>query len=270
MNPALAVVLVLLAAAIVLFAIGRPRMDVVALLALVALALTGIVTLPEALAGFADPNVILVAALFVVGEGLNRTGVTYRLGDWLAAHAGASGSRLVVLLMLSVAALGSVMSSTGVVAIFVPVALAVAKRLYDTLWAIILPSAAFAIPITVLILVNFMRDIPQSLFESMQIDGAGDWSMLTSLMLPLIRPALVTVGIYDALTVWNGFLFPLVLTQSSDKRVLPLSLWTFQGEFTTNIPAVLAAVVLSVLPLLTAYIFGRQQLVAGLTAGFSR
>ncbi|HRA07228.1 MAG TPA: SLC13 family permease, partial [Propionicimonas sp.] len=124
MNPALAVVLVLLAAAIVLFAIGRPRMDVVALLALVALALTGIVTLPEALAGFADPNVILVAALFVVGEGLNRTGVTYRLGDWLAAHAGASGSRLVVLLMLSVAALGSVMSSTGVVAIFVPVALA--------------------------------------------------------------------------------------------------------------------------------------------------
>ncbi|HRA07647.1 MAG TPA: carbohydrate ABC transporter permease, partial [Propionicimonas sp.] len=164
----------------------------------------------------------------------------------------------------------SVMSSTGVVAIFVPVALAVAKRLYDTLWAIILPSAAFAIPITVLILVNFMRDIPQSLFESMQIDGAGDWSMLTSLMLPLIRPALVTVGIYDALTVWNGFLFPLVLTQSSDKRVLPLSLWTFQGEFTTNIPAVLAAVVLSVLPLLTAYIFGRQQLVAGLTAGFSR
>ena len=76
MNPALAVVLVLLAAAIVMFAVGRPRMDVVALLALVALALTGIVTLPEALAGFADPNVILVAALFVVGEGLGRTGVT--------------------------------------------------------------------------------------------------------------------------------------------------------------------------------------------------
>lgn len=142
--------------------------------------------------------------------------------------------------------------------------------LYDTLWAIILPSAAFAIPITVLILVTFMRDIPASLFESMQIDGATDWRILWSLTLPMVRPALVTVGIYDALTVWNGFLFPLVLTQSSENRVLPLSLWSFQGEFTTNIPAVLAAVVLSVLPLFAAYVFGRRQLVAGLTAGFSK
>lgn len=132
-------VLVLLAATIVMFATGRPRMDVVAILVLVALPLTGILTLPETLAGFADPNVILVAALFVVGEGLSRTGVTYRLGDWLAAHAGGSSARLVVLLMLCVAALGSVMSSTGVVAIFVPVALAVAKRLGTSSRQLLMP-----------------------------------------------------------------------------------------------------------------------------------
>lgn len=142
--------------------------------------------------------------------------------------------------------------------------------LYDTLWAIVLPSAAFAIPITVMILVNFMRDIPGELFESMRVDGAGDFRMLVSLVLPLARPALVTVGVYDALNVWNGFLFPLVLTQSSEKRVMPLSLWSYQGEFTTDIPAVLAAVVLSVLPLLAVYIVGRRQLVAGLTAGFGK
>lgn len=80
----------------------------------------------------------------------------------------------------------------------------------------------------------------------------------------------MTVGIYDALNVWNGFLFPLVLTQSSTKRVIPLSLWSYQGEFQTDIPAVLAAVVLSVLPLLAAYIVGRRQLVSGLTAGFGK
>jgi raffinose/stachyose/melibiose transport system permease protein len=142
--------------------------------------------------------------------------------------------------------------------------------LYDTLWAIILPSAAFAIPITVLILVNFLRDIPGELFEAMRVDGASDVRMLWTLVLPLARPALVTVGIYDALQVWNGFLFPLVLTQSSERRVMPLSLWSYQGEFTTDIPAVLAAVVLSVLPLLAAYIVGRRQLVAGLTAGFGK
>ncbi|MGO1225627.1 MAG: carbohydrate ABC transporter permease, partial [Brachybacterium sp.] len=142
--------------------------------------------------------------------------------------------------------------------------------LYDTLWALILPSIAFAIPITILILTNFLRDVPKELYESMTIDGANDWQMFRSLVLPLAKPAVVTVGIYDALQVWNGFLFPLVLTQSSDKRVLPLSLWAYQGEFTVNIPAVLAAVMLSALPILVLYIAGRRQLVSGLTAGFSK
>lgn len=142
--------------------------------------------------------------------------------------------------------------------------------LYDTLWALILPSIAFAVPITVLILVNFLRDVPGELFEAMRVDGATDWRMLWQLAVPLSRPAIITVAIYDALNIWNGFLFPLILTQSSDKRVLPLSLWSFQGSFSVNVPAVLAAVVLSVLPLLAAYAVGRRQLVSGLTAGFSK
>ena len=94
--------------------------------------------------------------------------------------------------------------------------------------------------------------------------------MLWRLVAPMTKPAIITVAIYDALTVWNGFLFPLILTQSADKRVLPLSLWAFQGSFSVNIPAVLAAVVLSVVPLLVAYSVGRRQLVSGLTAGFGK
>src|SRR5690606_22770415 len=124
----LGVVIVLLVAAIAMFAVGRPRMDVVAVLMIVLLPLTGILTVPETLAGFADPNVVLIAALFVVGAGLARTGVTYRLGDWLSRRAGTSAARLIALLMLSVALLGAVMSSTGVVAIFIPVALSIAAR----------------------------------------------------------------------------------------------------------------------------------------------
>lgn len=143
-------------------------------------------------------------------------------------------------------------------------------HMYDTLLALILPSIAFAIPISVLILSNFLRDVPNELFESMRLDGASDWAMMWRLALPLVRPAVVTVGIYDALNVWNGFLFPLILTQSPETRVLPLSLWTFQGEFSVNIPAVLASVVLATLPLLVVYIVARRQLVSGLTAGFSK
>jgi raffinose/stachyose/melibiose transport system permease protein len=142
--------------------------------------------------------------------------------------------------------------------------------LYDSLAALILPSIGFAIPLTVLILANFIRDIPRELFESMTVDGATSWKTLFSLVVPLSRPAIVTVGMYNALNVWNGFLFPLVLTQSPEKRVLPLSLWTFQGQFSVNIPAVLAAVVLSTLPIFVLYVFGRRQLVSGMTAGFGK
>jgi di/tricarboxylate transporter len=81
----------------------------------------------EALAGFSDANIVLIAALFVIGEGLVRTGVAQRLGDWLTARAGKSETRLLVLLMLAVGVLGSVMSSTGVIAIFIPVALRIAQ-----------------------------------------------------------------------------------------------------------------------------------------------
>ncbi|EHR52468.1 ABC-type sugar transport system, permease component [Saccharomonospora marina XMU15] len=156
-------------------------------------------------------------------------------------------------------------------AVIIPVYYLITRaRLYDTLLAIILPSAAFAIPLTVVILANFLRDVPGELFESMRLDGAGHWRMLVSLVLPLVRPAVITVAVYDGLTVWNGFLFPLILTQSPDQRVLPLALWSFQGQFQVNIPAILAAVVLSTLPVLALYILGRRQLVSGLTAGFGR
>jgi di/tricarboxylate transporter len=127
MNHQLAAVLVLLVAAIVMFAINRPRMDAVALLMLTVLPFTGVLSMSEALAGFSDANIVLIAALFVIGEGLVRTGVAQRLGDWLIARAGSSETRLLVLLMVVVCALGATMSSTAVTAIFIPVALRIAQ-----------------------------------------------------------------------------------------------------------------------------------------------
>ncbi|MFG1820159.1 carbohydrate ABC transporter permease [Kribbella sp. NPDC049174] len=156
-------------------------------------------------------------------------------------------------------------------ATIIPVYLLIIRmRLYDSLLAIILPSIAFAIPLSVLVLSNFIRDVPKELFESMRVDGASEWDMLRGLALPLTRPALVTVSIYNGLGVWNGFLLPLILTQSPDKRTLPLALWTFQGQYSVNIPAVLASVMLTTLPIVLLYAIGRRQLLSGLTAGFSR
>ena len=109
MNHELLWVLGLLAIVITLFVINRPRMDVVALLVILALPLLGILTVEQALAGFSDPNVVLIAALFVIGEGLVRTGIAYRIGEWMSERAGNSEGRLLVLLMVAVAGLGSKM-----------------------------------------------------------------------------------------------------------------------------------------------------------------
>ncbi|MBP2706896.1 carbohydrate ABC transporter permease [Microbispora sp. RL4-1S] len=154
----------------------------------------------------------------------------------------------------------------------IPIYLMIIKlHLYDSLLGLILPSVAFAIPLSVLVLANFIRDVPKELFESMRLDGATEWMTLWRLAFPLTRPAVVTVSIYNALTVWNGFLLPLILTQSPDKRTLPLALAAFQGgPYGVNVPAVLASVVLTILPMLVLYTVGRRQLLSGLTAGFGK
>ncbi|TXK40700.1 carbohydrate ABC transporter permease [Nonomuraea sp. C10] len=156
-------------------------------------------------------------------------------------------------------------------ATIIPIYLIIIRlHLYDSLLALILPSIAFAIPLSVLVLANFIRDVPKELFESMRLDGASEQTTLWRLAFPLTRPAVVTVSIYNALQIWNGFLLPVILTQSPDKRTLPLALWSFQGEYSVNVPAVLASVVLTTLPILILYVVGRRQLLSGLTAGFGK
>src|SRR5438270_3200043 len=156
-------------------------------------------------------------------------------------------------------------------ATIIPIYLIIIRlHLYDSLLALILPAIAFAIPLSVLVLTNFIRDVPRELFESMRLEGASEWTTLWRLAAPLTRPAVLTVTVYNALTIWNGFLLPLVLTQSPDQRTLPLALWTFQGQYSVNVPAVVASVVLTTLPILVLYAVGRRQLVSGMTAGFSR
>ncbi|XBS68635.1 SLC13 family permease [Acerihabitans sp. KWT182] len=138
-------VLLLLLLAVFLFITGKVRMDVVALLVIIAFVLSGTLTLTEATAGFSDPNVLLIAALFVIGEGLVRTGIAYQMGEWLMRAAGQSETRMLILLMLTVAALGAFMSSTGVVAIFIPVVLSVAARMKTSPARLMMPLSFAAL-----------------------------------------------------------------------------------------------------------------------------
>src|SRR5690606_8528516 len=148
----LALVLALLGVAVFLFVLNRPRMDVVAVIMMVALPLTGTISMSEVLLGLSDPNVVLIAALFVIGEALVRTGVAQRLGDWLTARAGASEAKLIFLLMVIVAGVGSFMSSTGVVAIFIPIVLRIARNAR-------IPAGRLMMPLSMAALISGMMTL---------------------------------------------------------------------------------------------------------------
>jgi di/tricarboxylate transporter len=145
MNTELLLVLLLLAAAIVMFVANRPRMDAVGLLMIVLLPFTGVLTMSEALAGFADPSIVLIAALFVIGEGLVRTGVARRIGDWIGQTTGGHEGRALVMLMLAAAGLGAFMSGTAVVAIFIPIVLRLCQGTGASPRALMMPLSVAAL-----------------------------------------------------------------------------------------------------------------------------
>ncbi|MEH1166842.1 carbohydrate ABC transporter permease [Micromonospora sp. CPCC 205539] len=150
-------------------------------------------------------------------------------------------------------------------AVVVPIFYLISKAsLYDNLIGVILPTAAFCLPVCALILSGVMRDITSDLYEAMAIDGASPVRVFVRLVLPLSRGGVSTIAVFSALQAWNGFLFPLILTQSDETKVITLGLYNFQTEHGVNIPGLLAAVVLSMLPVLLVYLFARRALVQGL------
>lgn len=142
--------------------------------------------------------------------------------------------------------------------------------LHDTVPAVILPTAAFALPLALLVLVNGMRDIPGELYEAQALDGASPLRTLVTMVLPLARPPMMVVGVFTALTAWNGFIFPLVLIDSAENRTLTLGLADFQTQYGSDVPSMLAAITLSMLPIFVVYLIGRRFLLSGLTAGFGK
>jgi len=136
--------------------------------------------------------------------------------------------------------------------------------LYDTLIGIALPTAAFAIPMSTLILTGAMREIRGELYEAMAMDGSGPVRTFFRLVLPLSRGGMATVVVFTALNAWNNYLLPLVLTRSEDVRVATLGLGVFQQQYSLNVPGLMSAILLTILPMLLIYLFARRALIRGL------
>ncbi|MEO3787524.1 carbohydrate ABC transporter permease [Actinocorallia sp. B10E7] len=150
-------------------------------------------------------------------------------------------------------------------AVIVPMFYVISEAgLYDNLVGVILPTAAFSLPVCTLVLTGVMREIHTELYEAMAIDGASAGRMFFRLVLPLSKGGLSTITVFSALQAWNGFLFPLVLTQSAETKLITLGLYDFRTQHGVNVPGLLAAVVLSMLPILIVYLFARRALIQGL------
>lgn len=139
--------------------------------------------------------------------------------------------------------------------------------LYDTPFALIGPYVATALPVSIFILTEFMRQIPKELEEAAKLDGCGAFGIFWKVFLPLSGPGLSTVAIYNSIGLWNEFIFAYVLTSNPANRTLPLAIWDFQGQYASNIPAILSVVTLTSLPLIVAYAFGQERIVKGMMAG---
>lgn len=139
--------------------------------------------------------------------------------------------------------------------------------LYDSLWGLIGPDVAFALPISVFILTSFMKGIPKEIEESAEIDGCNKYRMFFQIMLPLVKPGLSTLAIYNGVNIWNEFSFAYTLTQSVNNRTLPLAVWDFQGQYSMNTPMIMAVLTLTVLPMILLFIVAQDKLVKGMTAG---
>lgn len=139
--------------------------------------------------------------------------------------------------------------------------------LYDTPFALLGPYVALSLPVSIFILTEFMRQIPRELEEAAQLDGCGPFGIFWRVFFPLSGPGLATVAIYNGIGLWNEFIFAYMLTSTSEHRTLPLAVWDFQGQYSSNVPAMLAVVTLTSLPLIVAYAFGQERVIKGMMAG---
>jgi raffinose/stachyose/melibiose transport system permease protein len=138
---------------------------------------------------------------------------------------------------------------------------------YDHLYALFGPYVAFNLPLSVFVLTAFMGGISREMEEAAEIDGCGKFSTFFRVILPLSRSGLATLAIYNGVVIWNEFSFVMVLTQSPKNYTLPLSVWQYQGQYTMDVPLIMALLVLASLPIILLYVFGQDKLVKGMMAG---
>lgn len=206
----------------------------------------------------------LLNSFIVVGVGL----VLQILVSVSAAYAPARhkfpGIRLVLLLILSTMMLPEEIRAIPLSLVLADVPI-VHINLIGTLAGMIIPVAAWAF--SILVMTEFMKEIPMELEEAARIDGAGDLRILWTIVLPLVRPALGVVGIFGFTMIWDQYMLPLLVAQDASQFTLPLALRTLRTDEQAGLGVLLAAALLALLPSVLAFLALQRQFMKGLTSG---
>jgi raffinose/stachyose/melibiose transport system permease protein len=139
--------------------------------------------------------------------------------------------------------------------------------LADSLWGLIPVYTAMGMPIATFVLTSFIRSVPAELMDAARIDGASEWRVYRSVIVPLIRPALATVTIFNLLPIWNDLWFPLIFIRDQEARTVTLGVSLLFGQYQTDWTRALSALSMAAIPVLIAYLLMSSQFIKGLTAG---
>ncbi len=140
-------------------------------------------------------------------------------------------------------------------------------NLQDTYWSLIPVYVAMGMPIATFVLTAFIKELPGEMFEAAKIDGASEWQVYSRIVLPLMRPALATVAIFNMIKIWNDFWFPLVFIRAEESRTVALGVSLLFGQYRTDWTRALAVLSLAAVPMLILYMILAREFIKGLTAG---
>ncbi|HKB78338.1 MAG TPA: carbohydrate ABC transporter permease [Thermoanaerobaculia bacterium] len=142
-----------------------------------------------------------------------------------------------------------------------------ALHLIDTYPGLILPYLTFAMPLTVWLLTAYFREIPADLEDAARVDGAGRWTVLWRIVLPLAIPGVVATAILTFIYCWNEFLFALSFTLGPERQTVPVAIALFRGRYQVPWGEILAAAIVATLPVAALVLAFQRRIVSGLTAG---
>jgi multiple sugar transport system permease protein len=145
--------------------------------------------------------------------------------------------------------------------------LMVTLGLYNTYPGLILTYMVFTLPYAIIMMTGYFNTLPRELDEAVRVDGAGSWTALWKILVPISVPGIVSVGIYTFMIAWNEYLFALTLTKTNDMRTVPIGIQLLMGQHSYEWNEMMAMSILGSIPVLALFLFFQRYFIGGLTSG---